>query len=47
MTKTVKQFDKLLKLAKIFLKKSNDYGTAWRVLRPSSLTDQIYKKLNE
>jgi len=24
--------------------KTQDYGTAWRVLRPSSLTDQIYIK---
>jgi hypothetical protein len=28
----------------IFSKKTNDYGTAWRVLRPSSLTDQIFIK---
>ena len=26
----------------IFLNKTNDYGTSWRVLRPISLTDQIY-----
>lgn len=28
----------------IFLKKTKDYGTAWRILRPSSLTDQLYIK---
>ena len=28
----------------IFLNKTNDYGTSWRVLRPISLTDQIYIK---
>ncbi|NNC83310.1 MAG: DUF1599 domain-containing protein [Flavobacteriales bacterium] len=28
----------------IFEKKMKDYGTAWRILRPSSLTDQIYIK---
>lgn len=28
----------------IFLTKMKDYGTAWRILRPSSLTDQIYIK---
>jgi hypothetical protein len=28
----------------IFLKKTKDYGTAWRVLRPISVTDQIYIK---
>jgi hypothetical protein len=28
----------------IFSKKTKDYGSAWRVLRPSSLTDQIFIK---
>lgn len=28
----------------IFEKKTCDYGTAWRILRPSSLTDQIFIK---
>src|SRR6476661_7919302 len=28
----------------IFLKKTADYGTAWRVLRTISITDQIYIK---
>lgn len=28
----------------IFFKKTKDYGTAWRILRPSSLTDQIFIK---
>lgn len=28
----------------IFAKKTRDYGTAWRILRPSSITDQIYIK---
>jgi hypothetical protein len=28
----------------IFAKKTKDYGTAWRILRPSSLTDQIFIK---
>ena len=28
----------------IFVKKSKDYGTSWRILRPSSLTDQIFIK---
>lgn len=28
----------------IFEKKLQDYGTSWRVMRPSSLTDQIYIK---
>ena len=28
----------------VFRKKTSDYGTAWRILRPSSLTDQIFIK---
>lgn len=28
----------------LFVKKLHDYGAAWRVLRPASLTDQIYIK---
>ena len=28
----------------LFLKKTADYGTAWRILRLSSITDQIYIK---
>lgn len=28
----------------IFMKKMKDYGTAWRILRPASLTDQIFIK---
>lgn len=30
----------------MFVKKLHDYGAAWRILRPSSLTDQIYIKAN-
>lgn len=28
----------------IYQKKMQDYGTSWRIMRPSSLTDQIYIK---
>ena len=28
----------------IFVTKLKDYGTSWRIMRPSSLTDQIYIK---
>lgn len=28
----------------LFIKKTKDYGTAWRILRPSSITDQIFIK---
>jgi len=30
----------------IFSKKLHDYGAAWRILRPSSVTDQIFIKAN-
>ena len=32
------------KCRELFLKKTIDYGTAWRILRTSSLTDQIFIK---
>jgi hypothetical protein len=42
---TAGQFDQaIIKCKDIFLKKMQDYGTAWRILRPSSLTDQIFIK---
>ena len=28
----------------IFIKKIKDYGTSWRILRPQSITDQIFIK---
>ena len=30
----------------IFKKKLHDYGAAWRIMRPSSVTDQIFIKAN-
>lgn len=30
----------------IFNKKMHDYGTAWRIMRPTSITDQIFIKAN-
>ena len=45
MKTTLQQFDILVAEAKdIFIKKTKDYGTAWRILRPSSITDQLYIK---
>lgn len=39
------QFDHIIAACKdVFLKKSQDYGTSWRVLRPISITDQIMIK---
>ena len=46
MTKTEKQFDDIVaKCREIFIKKSGDYGPAWRILRPESLTDQLFIKI--
>lgn len=45
MEKTLTQYDQIVvKCRSIFAKKTIDYGTAWRILRPSSLTDQIFIK---
>ena len=45
MTDTNKQYDEAIASCKeIFIKKSNDYGTAWRVLRTISIVDQIFIK---
>lgn len=45
MNTTSQQYDSAIKLCKdLFLKKMKDYGTAWRNLRPTSLTDQIFIK---
>lgn len=45
MKKTLDQYDaELQKCRSLFLKKTKDYGTSWRILRPSSLTDQIFIK---
>lgn len=45
MNNTSQQYDNAINLCKdLFLKKMKDYGTAWRNLRPTSLTDQIFIK---
>ncbi|OFY85531.1 MAG: hypothetical protein A3F72_10175 [Bacteroidetes bacterium RIFCSPLOWO2_12_FULL_35_15] len=45
MNKTSTQYDSAIATCKdIFLKKMKDYGTAWRILRTSSITDQIFIK---
>jgi len=45
MDKTSKQYDHVIGICQtIFEKKMKDYGIAWRILRPSSMTDQIYIK---
>jgi len=45
MTDTNKQYDDAVKYCKeIFIKKTKDYGTSWRVLRTISVVDQIFIK---
>lgn len=45
MDKTSQQYNHVIAICEdIFTKKMKDYGIAWRILRPSSMTDQIYIK---
>jgi hypothetical protein len=47
MSNTAIQFKEAISLCKgVFINKMKDYGSAWRILRTSSLTDQIYIKAN-
>ncbi|MEC8679579.1 MAG: DUF1599 domain-containing protein [Bacteroidota bacterium] len=42
---TINDYKKVIDICKdIYLKKSKDYGSAWRILRVPSLTDQIFIK---
>ena len=42
---TQEQFEQIMKECReIFSKKLHDYGAAWRIMRPSSITDQIFIK---
>lgn len=45
MKNTSKEYDKVIAICReLFIKKMTDYGSAWRILRLPSLTDQIYIK---
>lgn len=45
MSNTSSQYDAAIeKCRDIFVKKTRDYGSAWRILRVTSLTDQIFIK---
>ncbi len=47
MTLTEQQFDtSAAECRLIYEKKLKDYGAAWRIMRPASLTDQIFIKAN-
>lgn len=45
INQTSQQYDRAIQKCKsIFINKSKDYGTSWRVMRLSSITDQIFIK---
>jgi hypothetical protein len=45
MQKTLEEFQSVTgRCRDLFVNKTRDYGTAWRILRPSSITDQLYIK---
>jgi hypothetical protein len=45
MSNTNQQYDSAVKSCRdIFIKKTKDYGTSWRVLRPISILDQLFIK---
>jgi hypothetical protein len=47
MSQTERQFDEVAAACRdIFSKKMKDYGASWRILRPQSVTDQIFIKAN-
>ena len=42
---TLDQFDSAITICRdIFSKKLRDYGASWRIMRPRSITDQLYIK---
>lgn len=44
-TRTLEQYNSQVTLCRdVFAKKTKDYGTSWRILRPKSLTDQLFIK---
>lgn len=44
---TSQQYQQIIQECReIFLKKTTDYGTSWRIARASSLTDQVFIKAN-
>jgi hypothetical protein len=45
MEKTLQQYQSVIdRCRSVFEKKMNDYGSSWRILRTSSLTDQLFIK---
>lgn len=47
MANTAQEYDEVIGICRdIFTQKMYDYGAAWRILRPTSITDQIFIKAN-
>ena len=45
LSNTVAEYEAVINICRgLFIKKTRDYGTAWRILRPESITDQIFIK---
>ena len=45
MNKTIEEYLRVIEKCKeLFLNKHQDYGTSWRIMRLSSITDQLYIK---
>ncbi|MBE7178819.1 MAG: DUF1599 domain-containing protein [Mucilaginibacter polytrichastri] len=45
VNKTASEYDAVIgRCRDLFMKKTRDYGTAWRILRPASITDQLFIK---
>lgn len=45
MDKTISQFETVINICRsLFVNKLHDYGASWRIMRPVSITDQLYIK---
>ena len=45
MSDTKAQFEHVIGICRnLFVKKLHDYGASWRIMRPESITDQIFIK---
>ena len=47
MADTIQQFEVVIEQCRsLFFNKMKDYGTSWRIMRPQSVTDQLFIKAN-
>lgn len=45
MDKTISQFESVIDICRsLYVRKLQDYGASWRIMRPVSITDQLYIK---